>query len=54
MGFPIYSVGSGLGNALLVAAADQTQDRTAEVVAATLFDEVIARVSVPSAILTDR
>jgi len=28
--------------------------KTAEVVAATLFDEVIARVSVPSAILTDR
>jgi len=28
--------------------------KTAEVVAATLFDEVILRVSVPSAILTDR
>jgi len=28
--------------------------KTAEVVAATLFDEVISRVSVPSAILTDR
>jgi len=28
--------------------------KTAECVAATLFDEVISRVSVPSAILTDR
>jgi len=36
------------------AAPPATRRKTAEVVAATLFDEVIATVSVPSAILTDR
>jgi len=49
---PIYSVSSGFGKALFVVLP--IRHKTAEVVAATLFDEVITRVSVSSAILTDR